>query len=181
MKIPFVDLKSQYASIKNEIDASINQVLSEAAFVGGPFLEKFEQEFAAFIGARHCIGVGNGTDAIFIALNALGIGPGDEVITAANSFIATSEAITMAGADVVFADIDPATFNLDVNDLESRITSRTRAIIVVHLYGQPADMDPILKIAKAHNLKVVEDSAQAHGSLYKGRRVGTLGPPSGMS
>jgi dTDP-4-amino-4,6-dideoxygalactose transaminase len=175
MNIPFVDLKGQYTSIKDEIDDSINQVLSETAFVGGPFLEKFELQFAAFTGTRHCIGVGNGTDAIFIALNALGIRPGDEVITAANSFIATSEAVTMAGARVVFADIDPATFNLDVKDLEKKITPKTRAIIAVHLYGQPADMDPILEIARKHDLKVVEDAAQAHGALYKGRNVGTIG------
>ena len=175
MKIPFVDLKSQYASIKDEIDASISQVLTKAAFVGGPFLEKFELQFAEFCGTRHCIGVGNGTDAIFIALNALGIGPGDEVITAANSFIATSEAVTMAGARVVFADIDPSTFNLDIRDLERKITPRTRAIIAVHLYGQPADMDPILKIAREHDLEVVEDAAQAHGALYKGKKIGTLG------
>lgn len=175
MKIPFVDLKIQYASIKDEIDDSIKQVLAETAFVGGPFLQNFEKEFAAFCGAKNCIGVGNGTDAIFIALNALGIGPGHEVITAANSFIATSEAVTMAGAKVVFADVDPSTFNLDVMDLEARITPRTKAIIAVHLYGQPADMDPILKIAKKHDLKVIEDAAQAHGALYKGRKVGTLG------
>jgi len=136
MKIPFVDLKKQYASIKDEIDASINQVLSETAFVGGPFLEKFELQFAEFCGARNCIGVGNGTDAIFIALIALGISPGDEVITAANSFIATSEAITMAGGRVVFADIDPGTYNLDVEDLERKITPKTRVIIPVHLYGR---------------------------------------------
>jgi dTDP-4-amino-4,6-dideoxygalactose transaminase len=175
MKIPFVDLKSQYASIKDEIDSSINQVLNETAFVGGPFLEKFERQFAEFCGARHCIGVGNGTDAIFIALNALGIEAGDEVITAANSFIATSEAVTMAGGRVVFADIDPETFNLDVKDLERKITPKTKAIIAVHLYGQPADMDPILHIARKHDLAVVEDAAQAHGALYKGRKVGTLG------
>jgi dTDP-4-amino-4,6-dideoxygalactose transaminase len=175
MKIPFVDLKKQYASIKDEIDASINQVLSETAFVGGPFLEKFELQFAEFCGARNCIGVGNGTDAIFIALIALGISPGDEVITAANSFIATSEAITMAGGRVVFADIDPGTYNLDVEDLERKITPKTRVIIPVHLYGQPADMDPIVEIAKKYDLKVVEDAAQAHGALYKGRKVGTLG------
>ena len=175
MKIPFVDLKKQYASIKDEIDASINQVLSETAFVGGPFLEKFELQFAEFCGARNCIGVGNGTDAIFIALIALGISPGDEVITAANSFIATSEAITMAGGRVVFADIDPGTYNLDVEDLERKITPKTRVIIPVHLYGQPADMDPIVEIAEKYDLKVVEDAAQAHGALYKGRKVGTLG------
>jgi dTDP-4-amino-4,6-dideoxygalactose transaminase len=181
MNIPFVDLKAQYASIKNEIDDSISQVLTETAFVGGPFLDKFEKAFAAFCGAKNCIGVGNGTDAIFIALRALGIGPGHEVITAANSFIATSEAITMAGASVVFADVDPVTFNLDVTDLEKKITSRTRAVIPIHLYGQPADMDPILKIAKKHELKVIEDAAQAHGAQYKGRKVGTLGDMTSFS
>jgi dTDP-4-amino-4,6-dideoxygalactose transaminase len=175
MNIPFVDLKSQYESIKGEIDAAISDVLVESAFVGGPFLEKFEQAFARFCGTRHCIGVGNGTDAIYIALRALGIGSGDEVITAANSFIATSEAITMAGARVVFADVDPQTYNLDVTKLAGKITPRTRAIIPIHLYGQPADMDPILELASKYNLKVIEDAAQAHGALYRGRKVGKLG------
>jgi dTDP-4-amino-4,6-dideoxygalactose transaminase len=175
MNIPFVDLKSQYASIKDEIDAAMADVLVNTAFVGGPFLKKFEDAFAGYCGTKHCVGVGNGTDAIFLALKAMGIGPGHEVITAANSFIATSEAITMAGAKVVFVDIDPETYNMDVNQIESKITPKTKAIIPVHLYGQPADMDSIVEVATKHNLRIVEDAAQAHGAEYKGRRVGTLG------
>lgn len=175
MNIPFVDLKTQYASIKKEIDTAVSEVISNTAFVGGPFLKAFEEEFASFCGTEHCVGVGNGTDALFVALKALGIAPGDEVITAANSFIATSEAITMAGGKVVFVDVDPDTYNMDVRQVESRITPATRAIIPVHLYGQPADMDPILDLAKKHGLKVVEDAAQAHGGIYKGKNVGALG------
>jgi dTDP-4-amino-4,6-dideoxygalactose transaminase len=175
VNIPFVDLKSQYATIKSEIDAAMADVLTDTAFVGGPYLQKFEEAFASYCGTRHCVGVGNGTDAVFIVLKAMGIGPGDEVITAANSFIATSEAITMAGAQVVFCDIDPSTYNLDIQILEEKITPRTRAIIPVHLYGQPSDMDPIIELATKHELKIVEDAAQAHGGEYKGRRVGTLG------
>lgn len=173
--IPFVDLRSQYESIKEKIDETILDVLSSCAFVGGPYVKAFEEEFAAFCHVRHCIGVGNGTDALFVALRALGIGEGDEVITAANSFIATSEAITMTGARVVFADIDPLSYNIDPEKLEEKITPRTRAVIPVHLYGQPADMDPILAIAREHDLKVVEDAAQAHGAEYRGRRAGSLG------
>lgn len=175
MEIPFVDLKAQYASIKEEIDQAISAVISSSAFIGGPFVKAFESAFAAFCGAKHCIGVGNGTDAIFLVLKAMGIGRGDEVITAANSFIATSEAITMTGARVVFVDIDPRTFNIDPTKIENKITKKTKAIVPVHLYGQPAEMDPILEIARKHELKVLEDAAQAHGATYKGRRVGTLG------
>lgn len=175
MNIPFVDLHAQYLSIKEEIDAAIQDVLHKTAFVGGPHVQSFESNFAHFCGVAHCIGVGNGTDAIFIALKALGIGAGHEVITPANSFIATAEAITQAGARVVFADIDPRTYNLDTETLESRITSKTRAIVPVHIYGQPANMDPVLALAEKHNLKVIEDAAQAHGGMHKGRRVGSMG------
>ncbi|MDT8366717.1 MAG: DegT/DnrJ/EryC1/StrS family aminotransferase [bacterium] len=181
MNIPFVDLKSQYTSIKDEIDSAIADVIENTAFVGGPFLKRFEDAFAAFCGTRNCIGVGNGTDSLFIALKAKGIGEGDEVITAANSFIATSGAITMAGARVVFVDIIPETYNMDVSMLESRITPKTKAIISVHLYGQPVDMDPIMEIARKHDLVVIEDAAQAHGAEYKGRRVGTLGDMASFS
>jgi dTDP-4-amino-4,6-dideoxygalactose transaminase len=175
MNIQFVDLKAQYETIKNEIDLAIKDVLSETAFIGGKHVTKFEESFAKFCGSKHCVGVGNGTDALFIALKALGIGAGDEVITVANSFIATSEAITQTGARVVFVDINPKTYNIDTNRIEEKITSRTKAIIPVHLYGQPADMDPILALAKKHNLKIVEDCAQAHGALYKGRTIGSIG------
>jgi dTDP-4-amino-4,6-dideoxygalactose transaminase len=191
MNIPFVDLKAQYESIKNEIDSAIAEVISKSVFVGGPFVESFEKDFGKFCNAKHCIGVGNGTDALFIVLKVLGIGPGDEVIVPANSFIATSEAVTLTGARVVFVDIDPKTYNMDPNKLEDLLkkrfskntaalqhgstATRPRAVIPVHLYGQPADMDPILEIAKRFNLKVVEDAAQAHGALYKGKPVGSLG------
>ena len=175
MEIPFVDLKSQYESIKNEIDHVISDVMSKSAFIGGPHVKSFESAFAEFCNVKHCIGMGNGTDALFIALKALGIGAGDEVITVANSFIATSEAITMTGAKVIFVDINQRTYNMDVNKIEEKVTAKTRAIIPVHLYGQPADMDPILDVARKYNLKVIEDAAQAHGAVYKGRRIGSLG------
>ena len=175
MNIQLVDLKAQYETIKNEIDSVIKEVVSETAFIGGQHVTKFEEAFAKFCGVKHCVGVGNGTDALFIALKTLGIGAGDEVITVANSFIATSEAITQTGARVVFVDINPKTYNIDTNKIEEKITSRTKAIIPVHLYGQPADMDPILALAKKHNLKIVEDCAQAHGALYKGRTIGSIG------
>jgi dTDP-4-amino-4,6-dideoxygalactose transaminase len=172
--IPFVDLKAQYQSIKPEIDAAIAAVISETAFVGGPHVKGFEDAFAAYCGVSQCVGVANGTDAIFIALRALGIGPGDEVITVANSFVATSEAIRMAGAQVVFVDIDPRTMNIDVNRIEEKITPRTKAIVPVHLYGQPADMAAIRALADRHNLRIVGDAAQAHGALYRGRPIAQL-------
>jgi dTDP-4-amino-4,6-dideoxygalactose transaminase len=181
MDIALVDLKKQYDSIKAEIDQAMAGVIGETAFVGGRFVGSFEAAFAAFCGVRNCVGVGNGTDALYIALRALGVGSGDEVITAANSFIATSEAITMAGAKVVFADIDPLTFNLDTAKLEARATSRTKAIVPVHLFGQPADMDGVLAFAGKHNLKVLEDAAQAHGASYRGRPIGSIGHAAGFS
>jgi dTDP-4-amino-4,6-dideoxygalactose transaminase len=175
MNIQFVDLKAQYLSIKNEIDDAIYQVISRTAFIGGDFVHEFEKEFSKFCKVKHCISVANGTDAIFIALKALGIGYGDEVITTANSFIATSEAITMTGARVVFVDINPRTYNIDVKQIESKITMRTRAIIPVHIYGQPAELDPILDLAQKYNLKIIEDAAQAHGAEYKNRKIGSIG------
>ena len=175
MNIPFVDLKKQYDSIKKEIDLAISRVIENTAFIGGSFLKSFEEAFAAFCGVKECVGVGNGTDALFITLRALGIGSGDEVITAANSFIATSEAISMTGAKVVFVDINPKTYNIDVDKIEEKVTERTKVIIPVHLFGQPADMDLILDIAGKHNLKIIEDAAQAHGAVYKGRRIGSIG------
>ncbi|MFC1888801.1 DegT/DnrJ/EryC1/StrS family aminotransferase [Thermodesulfobacteriota bacterium] len=181
MDIPFVDLKSQYDGIKAEIDDAVSQVISKTAFIGGPWVKSFETDFATFCQAGNCIGVANGTDALFLSLKALGIGKDDEVITAANSFIATSEAITMTGASVVFVDINPQTYNIDVALIEGKITDRTRAIIPVHLYGQPADMDPILEIAGKYGLKIVEDAAQAHGALYKGRRIGSIGDLASFS
>jgi dTDP-4-amino-4,6-dideoxygalactose transaminase len=173
-RIPFVDLKAQYDSIQQEVDAAIAAVIKQTAFIGGPFVKEFEEAFARYCGTDHCVGVANGTDALYVALRALGVGPGDEVITAANTFVATSEAIKMAGAQVVFCDCDPITYNMDVTKLEAKITPRTKAIIPVHLYGQPADMDPILALAKKHNLRVVGDAAQAHGAMYKGRPIAAL-------
>jgi dTDP-4-amino-4,6-dideoxygalactose transaminase len=174
MNIPLVDLKSQYDSIKPEIDAAIASVIAQTAFIGGTFVKEFEEAFARYCGVGHCVGVANGTDALFIALKALGVGPGDEVITVANSFIATSEAIKMAGAQVVFVDINPNTYTIDVERIEEKITPKTKAIIPVHLYGQPADMDPILALARKHGLRVIGDAAQAHGAAYKGRPISQL-------
>jgi dTDP-4-amino-4,6-dideoxygalactose transaminase len=174
MNIPFVDLKAQYRSIKHEVDAVISSVIEETAFIGGPHVKAFEDAFAQYCGVSHCLGLANGTDALFIALKALGIGPGDEVITVANSFVATSEAIKMAGAQVVFADINPVTYNIDVTHIERKITAKTKAIIPVHLYGQPADMAPIAELAKKHGLRVIGDAAQAHGSSYRGQPIAKL-------
>ncbi len=175
MNIELVDLKAQYQTIRQDIDAAITNVIAETAFIGGRYAKKFEEAFARFCGVNHCVGVGNGTDALYIALRTLGIMAGDEVITVANSFIATSEAITQTGARVVFVDINPVTYNIDTSKIEEKITPRTKAIVPVHLYGQPADMDPILALARKYNLYVVEDAAQAHGAVYKGRTIGSLG------
>jgi dTDP-4-amino-4,6-dideoxygalactose transaminase len=171
MPIPFVDLKAQYESIKPEIDAAIAAVIADTAFVGGPFVREFEEAFAHYCGVSHCVGLANGTDALFVALRTLGVGPGDEVITVANSFVATSEAIKMAGAQVVFVDSHPNTYTIDVTKIAEKVTPRTKAIIPVHLYGQPADMEPIRTLAKKHGLWVVGDAAQAHGSQYRGRAI----------
>lgn len=175
MKVPFNDLAKQYNSIRSEIDEAIRNVIADSAFVGGRYTKEFEDSFAGYCGTENCVGVGNGTDAIYIALKALGIGPGDEVITVANSFIATSEAITLTGARVVFVDCDPDTYNIDVTKIAAAITKRTKAIVPVHLYGRPADMTSLMSIAKEHGLLVVEDAAQAHGSEIDGRKVGTFG------
>jgi len=175
MNVPFVDLRKQYLSIKSEIDKAIKDVINDNAFIGGKYVKQFEEEFANYCNAKYCIGVGNGTDALFIAIKSLVIGTGDEVITSANSFIATSEAITATGANVVFVDCHPDYYTIDVEKIEEKITNKTKAIIPVHLYGQPADMDRINEIAKRYNLFVIEDAAQAHGSLYKDRKVGSLG------
>lgn len=173
--IPLVDLKAQYTSIKPDIDAAIARVLKSTQFIMGEEVRAFEREFAAFCGAKHCIGVASGTAAIHLALVTAGIGAGDEVITTTFTFTATAEAICHAGARPVFVDIDPQTYNLDPNKIELAITPRTRAIVPVHLYGQPAEMDAMLDIARRHNLFVLEDAAQAHGASYRGACVGTLG------
>jgi len=175
MNIAFVDLKKQYTAIQDEINAAVHNVIAESAFVGGKYVQAFEQEFAYFCNAQHCVGVGNGTDALYLALWSLGIGAGDEVITAANSFIATSEAVTMTGASVVFVDCDPDTYNIDVDKIEPAITNKTKAIIAVHLYGQPANMPKVKDIAAKHKLFIIEDASQAHGATIDNHRVGTFG------
>jgi dTDP-4-amino-4,6-dideoxygalactose transaminase len=175
MKIPFVDLHAQYLSIKPEIDVTIAEVIAESAFVRGRHVEAFEKAWAKTIGVKHCISCGNGTDALYISMRALGVKPGDEVITTAHSWISTSETITQSGGRVVFCDTDYETFTIDPTQIEAKITSATVGIIPVHLYGQSADMDPIMEIARKHNLWVIEDCAQAHLAKYKGRTVGTFG------
>jgi dTDP-4-amino-4,6-dideoxygalactose transaminase len=175
MNIPFVDLKTQYQNIHDEIDPAIGEVVSSGWFVGGPRLKAFEEAFASFCGAQHAIGVSSGTAALHVSLTAAGIGAGDEVITVPNTFIATTEAITLAGARPAFVDIEPESCNIDPGRIEEALTDRTRAIMPVHLYGQPADMDPILEIARKHHLVVIEDACQAHGAEYKGSKVGPLG------
>ncbi len=175
MTVPFLDLKSQYAPIKDEISAAIFEVIDDCAFAGGPYVEKFESEFASFCRCREAVGVGNGTEALWLALIALGIGPGHEVITVPNTFIATTEAISFCGATPVFVDIEENTCNMNPELLKRAITKKTRAIIPVHLFGQMADMDPILKIARDHHLYVIEDACQAHGAEYQGKRAGSMG------
>jgi dTDP-4-amino-4,6-dideoxygalactose transaminase len=175
MKIPFVDLHAQYLSIKPEIDAAIADVIAESAFVRGRHVEAFEKAWAKTIGLKHCISCGNGTDALYISMRALGVKPDDEVITTAHSWISTSETITQAGGRVVFCDTDYETFTIDPAQIEAKITSATVGIIPVHVYGQPADMDAIMEIARKHNLWVIEDCAQAHLAKYKGQTVGTFG------
>lgn len=175
MQVPFVDLKSQYQSIKSDIDNAISRVIEETAFIGGHYVEEFEKSFAQLYGVDHCIAVGNGTDSIYVIMKMLGIGAGDEVITVANSWISSSETITQTGARVVFVDIDPVYYTIDEDQLESKITSKTKAILPVHLQGQMCDMDKIMSIAQKHNLHVIEDCAQSHFSEYKGKRAGTIG------
>lgn len=173
--IKFVDLYAQYQSIRTEIDDAIADVVRRSAFIGGDEVSCFEGEFAAYGAANHCVGVGNGTDALEIALEALELPRGSEVIVPGNSFIASSEAVTRSGLRVVFADVDATTYTLSVKDVRRRITPRTSAIVAVHLYGLPCAMDDLLALAHEHRLKVVEDCAQAHGAEYRGRRVGTIG------
>ncbi len=172
MKVQFVDLKAQYQSIKDEVNEAIGGILQSCAFVNS---RSFEAEFAQYIGSRHCVGVGNGTAALMMAMKCSGLGPGDEVITAANTFIATAEAISFTGATPVFVDCDPVSYNIDPARIEAAITDKTKAIVPVHLYGQPADMDPIMEIAKKHDLLVIEDCAQSHGATYRGKKAGTFG------
>lgn len=175
MPVPFVDLQAQYRSIKAEVDAAVQQVLDTSAFILGREVETFERAFAEYVGASECVGVSNGTAAIQLALQAFGVGAGDEVIVPANTFFATAEAVSTAGATPVFVDCDPVTYNIDANKIEAAVTPRTRAVIPVHLYGQSADLDAVFEVAGRHNLLVIEDAAQAHGARYKGSRVGARG------
>ena len=174
-RVPFIDLGAHHRPIRAEIDAAISEVIDSGAFAGGPFVEKFEGEFATYCGCDHAIGVGSGTEALWLALLALGIGAGDEVITVPNTFMATAEAITYCGAKPVFVDVDGSTYTMDPAGLQAALTPRTKAIIPVHLFGQCADMDPILDFARKNNLVVIEDAAQAHGARYKQRMAGTIG------
>ena len=175
MNVPLLDLHTHHARIRDEIDEAIRKVIDEGAFCGGAFTEAFEAEFASFCGATYAVGVGSGTEALRMTLIALGIGRGDRVVTVPNSFIATAEAISMTGATPVFVDVDPDTYTMDVAALEAVITQDTMAIIPVHLYGHPADMDGIMRVADSHGIPVIEDACQAHGALYKGRMVGAIG------
>lgn len=175
MQVPFLDLQQQYRELKAEIDQGIHKVLDSSAYVGGASVSEFEADFAQFTGAAHVIGVANGTDALYLALRALEVGPGDEVITAANTFIATTEVITAVGATIVLVDCDPDSYTLDPTKLEAAITPQTKVIMPVHLYGQPADMNAIMEIANRHNIAVVEDACQAHGAVYGGKQAGTIG------
>lgn len=181
MSVPFVDLHAQYLRIKSEVDAAIQDCLNSSTFIGGSKVKKFEEEFASYIGTKHCISCGNGTDSIEILLKAMGIGPGDEVIVPAMTWISTSEAVSSVGAYPVFVDIRPDYYTIDASKIESRITSKTKAIIPVHLYGLPCEMDEILSLAKKYKLKVLEDCAQAHGAVYKGKKVGTMGDAASFS
>lgn len=181
LKIPLVDLAAQYAAIRPEIDSAIQRVVGRSAFIGGEEVEQFEREFAAYCDAAAAVGVGNGTDAIYLVLRALGIGERDEVVTVSHTFIATCEAISLTGARPVFVDIRDDTLLLDASKLNAAITPRTKAIIAVHLYGQPCDMDAIVDVAKSHGIPVIEDAAQAHGARWRGRRVGSLATAAAFS
>ncbi len=181
MAISLVNLRRQHDELRDELRDAIDQVIDRGDFVLGSEVESFEEEFAAYCGAKHCVTVGSGLDALTLAMKGLGIGPGDEVITAANTFVATALAIRQAGALPVLVDHEPDTYNLDPGRLSAAITSRTRAIAPVHLYGQPADMDAVRMIADEHGLLVIEDACQAHGARYKGHRVGSLGNAAAFS
>jgi dTDP-4-amino-4,6-dideoxygalactose transaminase len=181
MNVPFLDLKAQYRELHEQLDAAYRRVAESARFILGPEVESFESEFAKYCGAKHCIGVGNGLDALHVILRAAEIGPGDEVIVPGNTYIASWLAVSYAGATPIPVEPDERTYNLAPKNIEAAITKRTRAIMAVHLCGQPADMDEINAVAARHKLKVIEDSAQAHGARYKGKRVGALGLAAGFS
>lgn len=175
MTIPLVDLTGAYEELRGEIDAAVGGVLASGWYVGGPELQAFERDYAAYCQATHCVGVGNGLDALHLTLRALGVKSGDEVIVSSNSFIATLLAVSMVGATPVMVEPDPRTHNMDPAAIKAAITPRTRVVLPTHLYGQPADLDPILAVCRRHGLKLVEDAAQAHGARYKGKRIGAHG------
>ncbi|MDN3545717.1 MAG: DegT/DnrJ/EryC1/StrS family aminotransferase [Roseateles asaccharophilus] len=179
--VPFADLHAQYLTIKSDIDAVIADVIRTSAFIRGPYVDKFEAAFADMMNAKHCVSCANGTDSLYIAMHALGVKPGDEVIAPAHSWISTTETITQAGGKVVFCDTDPLTHTIDTSKLAALVTPRTVGVIPVHIYGQPADMDPIMAIAKQHGLWILEDCAQSHLARYKGRLVGTFGNAASFS
>jgi dTDP-4-amino-4,6-dideoxygalactose transaminase len=179
--IKFLDLYAQYETMRDEMDAAMRSVIESSAYIGGKAVKDFERDFGAFVGAEHCVGVANGTDAIEVILDAMKLPAGSEVIVPANSFVGSSEPVTRSGSRVVFADADPGTYNLDPADVARRITPKTRAIIAVHLYGQPAPMGDLMKLADAHGLKIIEDCAQAHGATLNGRHVGSLGHAAAFS
>jgi dTDP-4-amino-4,6-dideoxygalactose transaminase len=179
--VPFADLHLQYLSIKSELDQAIAAVIKDSAFIRGPYVEKFEREFAAVVGAAHCVSCANGTDSLYIAMHALGVKPGDEVIVPAMSWISTSETVTQAGGKLVFCDIDPVTHTINVAQLADKITPRTVGIIPVHLYGHPADMSGVMAAANKHGLWVIEDCAQAHLATFKGQLVGSFGHAASYS
>jgi dTDP-4-amino-4,6-dideoxygalactose transaminase len=181
MHVPFVDLKAQYLRLKDELDAAIAEVVSATAFIGGRYAAVFETLFAEYIGVEHCVAVGNGTDALEIALKAIGIEPGDEVIVPANTFFATAEAVSNIDATPVFVDCEARYYNIDPAKIDEAITPRTKGIIAVHLYGLPAEMDEIMAIGQRHGLKVIEDAAQAHGATYKGQKAGSFGDAATFS
>ena len=179
--VPYLDLPAQIRALRPEIDAAIARTLDKCSFCLGPDTAQFEKDFAKFCGAEHCIGFNSGTSALHVGLMLLNIGRGDEVISTPHTFVATSWAISYVGAKPVYVDVDDATFNLDPKLIERAITPRTKAIMPVHLYGHPFDVDPILAICKKHNLPLVEDACQAHGAKYQGKTVGTFGAVSGFS
>jgi len=181
MKVPFLDLKAAHAELRTELDAACSRVIESGWFILGDEVKAFEGEFAAYCGAKHCIGVGNGLEALHLALRAMGIGAGDEVIVPANTYIASWLAVSQAGATPVPVEPNRRTYNVDPEQIENAITSKTKAIMPVHLYGQPADMDPIKTIASRYGLKVLEDASQAHGALYKSQRVGSVGDAAAFS
>ena len=180
-QVPFLDLRAAYLELQEEIDETVARVLASGSYLLGKELQGFESDFAEFLGAEHCVGVGNGLEALHLALRALGVGPGDEVLVPSNTYIATWLAVSYAGATPIPVEPDERTYNMDAGRLEAAITGRTRAIMPVHLYGQAADMDPILEIARKHKLWVLDDAAQAHGARYKGKRVGGLADITGWS